>query len=231
LSHGGRNGKVFLSYCLYCHSLPYNLVSVSQLTDLGYTVTFTTWEAVITNRAGDVLAKARRTASMLYELVWDAEMVDLHCSTGSVKGNSEGGHGHSVLVSDAKVQSTIDLWHHRCGHIFERRIRMMMAKAGIIPASSIKATDKPSFCEDCAMAKATRQPNSKKPRFDVATRPLQRLHCDVAGKFPSGSKSRKWILVVCDEYTRFRRCFFMQHKNEVLPHMKSFISMVQRVTA
>ena len=49
LSHGGPNGKVSLSNCLYCHSLPYNLVSVSQLMDLGYTVTFTTWEAVITN--------------------------------------------------------------------------------------------------------------------------------------------------------------------------------------
>ncbi|CAM9815724.1 unnamed protein product [Heterosigma akashiwo] len=81
------------------------------------------------------------------------------------------------------------------------------------------------------MAKATRQPHNKKPRFDVATRPLQRLHCDVAGKFPADSKSRKWMLVVCDEYTRFRRCFFMRHKNEVLPHMKSFISMIQRVTA
>ncbi|CAM9703072.1 unnamed protein product, partial [Heterosigma akashiwo] len=205
LSHGGPNSKVYLKNCLYCHSLPYNLVSVSQLTDLGYTVTFTTWEAVITNRAGDVIAKARRTASMLYELVWDAEMADLH------------------------FQSTIDLWHHRCGHISERRIRMM-AKAGIIPASSIKATDKLSFCEDCAMAKATRQPHSKKPRFDVATRPLQRLHCDVAGKFPSDSKSSKWMLIVCDEYTRFRRCFFMKHKNEVLPHMQSFISMIQRVT-
>ncbi|CAM9989426.1 unnamed protein product, partial [Heterosigma akashiwo] len=88
-----------------------------------------------------------------------------------------------------------------------------------------------SICEDCAMAKATRQPHSKKPRFDVATRPLQQFHCDVAGKFPSDSKSRKWMLIVCDEYTRFRRCFFMKHKNEVLPHMKSFISMIQRVTA
>ena len=38
LSHGGPNGKVYLSNCLYCHSLPYNLVSVSQLTNLGYTV-------------------------------------------------------------------------------------------------------------------------------------------------------------------------------------------------
>ena len=190
---------------------------MSQLTDLGYTVTFTTWEAVITNRAGDVLARARRTASMLYELVWDAEMTDLHCSPGSVEGRAKGDQGHSVLVSDAKVQSTIDhLWHHRCGHISERRIRMM-AKAGIIPASSIKATDKLSFCEDCAIAKATRQPHSKKPRFDVATRPLQRLHCDVAGKFPSDSKSRKWMLIVCDEYTRFRRCFFMQHKMDSLP--------------
>ncbi|CAN0057344.1 unnamed protein product, partial [Heterosigma akashiwo] len=204
-----------LKNSLYCHSLPYNLIfSVSQLTDLGYTVTFTTWEAVITNKAGDVIARARRTASMLYELV------------------AEGDHGHSVLVSDAKVQSTIDLWHHRCGHISERRIRMMAKAAGIIPASSIKATDKLSFCEDCAMAKATRQPHSKKPRFNVATRPLQRLHCDVAGKFPSDRKSCKWMLmIVCDEYTRFRRCFFMKHKNEVLPHMKSFISMIQRVTA
>ncbi|CAN0076448.1 unnamed protein product, partial [Heterosigma akashiwo] len=123
-------------------------------------------------------------------------------------------------------QSTIDLWHHRCGHISERRIRMM-ARAGIIPASSIKATDKLSFCEDCAMAKATRQPHSRKPRFDVATRPLQCLHCDVAGNLSSDSKSRKWMLIVCNEYTRFRRCFFMQHKNDVLPHMKSFISMIQ----
>ena len=49
-------------------------MSVSRLTDMGYTVTFTTWEAVITNEAGEVLAKAyRTTTSWLYELVLDAD--------------------------------------------------------------------------------------------------------------------------------------------------------------
>ncbi|CAM9977725.1 unnamed protein product, partial [Heterosigma akashiwo] len=175
LSHGGPNGKVSLSNCLYCHSLPYILVSVSQLMDLGYAVTFTTCEAVIiTNRAGD--------------LTWDPEMTGLP-GPPDIGERAKCDQGHSVLVSDAKVQSTLDLWHH-FGHICEHCIRMM-ARAGIIPASSIKSTDKLSFCEDCAMAKATRQPHSRKPRFDIATRPLQRLHCDVAGKFPSDSKSRE----------------------------------------
>ena len=49
-------------------------MSVPQLTGMGYTVTFRTWEAAITNEAGEVLAKAcRTTTSWLYELVLDAD--------------------------------------------------------------------------------------------------------------------------------------------------------------
>ena len=74
-SNGGLNGsEVSLPNCLFCNSLPHNIVSVPQLTGMGYTVTFTTWEAAITNEAGEVLAKAcRTTTSWLYELVLDAD--------------------------------------------------------------------------------------------------------------------------------------------------------------
>ena len=74
-SNGGLNGsEVSLPNCLFCNSLPHNIVSVPQLTGMGYTVTFTTWEAAITNEAGEVLAKACRTTTpWLYELVLDAE--------------------------------------------------------------------------------------------------------------------------------------------------------------
>ncbi len=74
-SNGGLNGsEVSLPNCLFCNSLPHNIVSVPQLTGMGYTVTFTTWEAAITNEAGELLAKAyRTTTSWLYELVLDAD--------------------------------------------------------------------------------------------------------------------------------------------------------------
>ena len=74
-SNGGLNGsEVSLPNCLFCNSLPHNIVSVPQLTGMGYTVTFATWEAAITNEAGEVLAKAyRTTTSWLYELVLDAD--------------------------------------------------------------------------------------------------------------------------------------------------------------
>ncbi|CAM9623220.1 unnamed protein product, partial [Heterosigma akashiwo] len=225
LSHGGEKGRVNLKNCLYSKTLPYNLFSVSQLTDLGYTVLFGQEEAMIKDKHGNLMAKAVRKPSMLYEVIWDTvnseEPRPFLKNEGSELGKP------SAMVTDANVPSSFNKWHCRMGHMSESRIRDMV-KEGLIPETDINLKDKLNFCSTCAKAKITKSDHSSRSPEYTADRPLARVHTDFAGPICRDYKGNKFFVVFKDEHTRFCRVFFMKQKSDILPHFVTYCNAIRR---
>jgi hypothetical protein len=90
-----------------------------------------------------------------------------------------------------KVLETMDLWHHRMGHIGEAATRALVNS---VKGVKFSPEDKLSKCEPCIIGKHTRipHPSSLTPK---TTRLLELVHCDLCGPFPVLTPHGKQYLI------------------------------------
>ena len=111
----------------------------------------------------------------------------------------------------------------KCGRYFEA----CYPKSGV----SIKGPRTLGFCEICQQAKQTRKiSHTPMPR---ATRPLARIHVDIAGggntfggKVQETTTSRQgstYYMPITDDATRWRWIFFLNRKSDALSVLKWWI--------
>ncbi len=79
-----------------------------------------------------------------------------------------------------KVVETMDLWHHRMGHIGEAAMKSLLQS---VKGVTFPPGDKLSKCEPCIIAKHARSPHpsSTTPK---TTELLELIFCDLCGPFP-----------------------------------------------
>ena len=99
LSHVGQKGK--LMNVLHVPTITKNLVSVGQIVDQGMQVRFTHLGCFI-EEEGQVIAQGHRDGRMF---ILDTNDV-----------------GTTMFAKGQKVESDIDLWHKRIGHINYQRL-------------------------------------------------------------------------------------------------------------
>ena len=173
---------------LFVKGLKANLLSISQLCDDHYTVSFNREKCLATSLDGKSTLVGTRSADNCYML--QASNV---CSRASVD------------------QST--LWHHRLGHLnFRDLSRLLKIKAMVgVPAIKIHRDEK---CGPCFQGKQVR---SSHPAVTLllTSRPLELLHVDLMGPMPIASISGKRYVMVCvDDYTRFSWVSFLKEKSD-----------------
>lgn len=79
-----------------------------------------------------------------------------------------------------QVPVTLDLWHHRLGHVsMESTCQLVKSATGVQSLSG----DTFSRCEPCILGKHSRHPNPSSSRPRTMTL-LELIHCDVCGPFP-----------------------------------------------
>ncbi|KAJ5619407.1 hypothetical protein N7510_003391 [Penicillium lagena] len=127
---------------------------------------------------------------------------------------------------------TMTEWHQRLSHLNPRDI-LKLAKASII---KIKGRKTLPFCDVCRQAKQTRRIN--KTTAYRATKPLSRVHIDIAGggrtlacdddQVPPGTKGIRYFALITDDATRYRWIYFLRNRSEAvaafaqwLEHMKN----------
>ena len=91
----------------------------------------------------------------------------------------------------AKVPETMDLWHHRMGHIGEAATRSLIKS---VKGVTFPPGDRLSKCEPCIIGKHARAPHptsvTRKP-----TQLLELVHCDICGPFPVLTPHGKQYLI------------------------------------
>src|SRR3990170_6893047 len=201
-----NNGQVKFAHVAYVNGLKYNLISVSQLCDVGYRVLFDVSCSIIFNQEWKVVLIAPRKGNV-YQM--DME------TTPSEK----------CFYSKAD-EDTNWLWHKRLSHLNFKNINKLSRKSladGMLPLSFSK--DKP--CPGCEMGKQKRASFKTKQSFQV-TEALHLLHMDLFGPVNIQTQTgKKYTLVIVDEYTRFFWVIFLRSKSEAATEIISFIKQVQ----
>lgn len=178
----GVTTTVKLRDCLHAPSACVNLLSVGRMTAVGSRVgcTMDNGEFAIVRKAPD------GSRTNIYEGVPSNNLyfVELEFVYPPGKGPIE-----SVFFT--KVVETMDLWHHRMGHIGETATKNLLSS---VKGVTFPPGDKLSKCEPCIIGKHSRSPHpsSSTPK---ASQLLELVFCDLCGPFPVLTPHGKLYLI------------------------------------
>ncbi|CAA7059937.1 unnamed protein product [Microthlaspi erraticum] len=140
--------------------------------------------------------------------------------------NSEGLYALSddkpaVFLSIRQQAASDVVWHRRLGHPNDQALHHLSS----INAIRInKRTNQ--VRESCSLGKSARLPFSLS-EF-VATKPLQRIHCDLWGPFPTVSvKGFRYYVILIDNWSRFSWIYPLKLKSDFFSVFLSFQKLVE----
>jgi hypothetical protein len=111
-----------------------------------------------------------------------------------------------------RPKATIHEWHNNLAHLSNTQIRKLH-NAGLIEVKSFKQEHE--TCNICCQSKAIKHPSRQ--RMPESSRPFERIHFDIIGgkdSLPFNNERYKYILVVIDDYTRYKWAFPLNKKSQ-----------------
>ena len=204
-THQGISKLVTFEEVLLVPGLGRNLLSVKKVVTRGGKVTFTPSHAVIETSNG--VRMPLRQAGDLYEL-------ECQLATGIAVETQ------AALLTAMEVAW---LWHEKTCHRNPDDVQQL-GKMGVGVPRNIMRIDT-SQCSTCQRGKGKRIsfPRSLERR---ATKPLEVVHMDVCGPIDTESlmgKSR-YMVTFTDDYTKYRKVYFMVFKSETLEKFKLYLA-------
>jgi len=150
---------VIIKDVLLVDGLKHSLLSLSQLCDKGYKITFEPNLCLITNSKSNESVLVGKRVNNVY-------MLNVSCITSSM---------NCLLTRNDESW----LWHRRLGHIHMPHLNRLGSKELVIGLPKLKF-ERDKLCEACQMGKQTK--SSFKPLNVVSTsRPLEFLHMYLFG--------------------------------------------------
>ena len=113
----------------------------------------------------------------------------------------------------AMAAMSLELWHHRFGHINKASILKTMNTDATLGLDIASATSN-FFCESCVIAKSKHQPApmvEEKRQFDIG----EMIHVDLSRKYETRSIGGSSYFLLCkDDRTNFRLIYFIKEKSQ-----------------
>ena len=192
---------------LLVDGLMHNLISISQLCDKGFHVSFENDLCLISDfQSKKIIFKGKRRNNV-YELYLD-ELPSFN---------------EKCLIVSNEIQW---LWHKRLGHV-NFKIISKLSKNDLVRGLPRIPYKKDHLCDACQRGKQIK--SSFKAKDIVSTkRPLELLHLDLFG--PSRIQSlngSKYAFVIVDDYSRFTWVIFLKSKNDAF---SEFSKLCRRIT-
>ena len=202
----GTNSSNSIENVLLVEGLKHSLLSVSQLCDKGYLVSFDSQKCLIEHKHDINIKHVGHRVNNVY-------MIDL-----SIKQENN----HCFLSKDDDPW----LWHKRIAHINMDHLNKLISKDLVVGLPKLKF-EKDKLCDACQKGKQTRV--SFKPKNVVSTtRPLQLLHMDLFG--PSRTMSfggNYYALVIVDDFSRYTWTLFITHKSDSFQAFRKLAKVIQ----
>jgi hypothetical protein len=223
--NSGNTRNIILSNVLYAPKLGTNLLSSQKLGLRGCRTILLPYGqgAEISDKDGSWVA----TAQVKNGLYW------LQASNILTSRASSRTSWHKTLIAAKAKPLSLQLWHQRFGHLNYADIRKLSSTLDDLNISSQELDqDHDHFlCIPCLEGKATR--TYKKGPVRRATKPLELIHSDTCGPFPTQSiTGSKYFIIFTDDYSRFTWIFFLKTKSheEVLEVFKKFKAYAEKST-
>jgi hypothetical protein len=196
-----------ISRVLLVESLDYNLLSVSQLCEMGYNCLFTNKGVTIFQRCDGSFVFKGVLRGKFYLMDFIPEKVELD----------------TCLIIKTNMGW---LWHRRLAHIGLRNLNKLQKEGHILGLTNI-LFEKDMPCGACQTNKQVGAPHHAKNMM-TTTRPLEILHMDLFNPIAYISiVSNKYGLVIVDVYSRFTWVFFLHDKSETQEVLKFFLKRAQ----
>ena len=114
------------------------------------------------------------------------------------------------------------LWHHRLGHINERRMKKLQ-QTNLFDSFGDTAI---GTCDSCLTGKMTKSPFKKK---GVRAKDLLELiHSDVCGPMSQSARDGyRYFITFTDDYSRYGYVYLMRHKSEAFDKFKEYKNEVE----
>jgi hypothetical protein len=196
-----------ISNVFLVESLRYNLLSVSQLCNMGYNCLFTNVDVSIFRRSDGSLAFKGALDGKLYLVDFLKENVDLD----------------ACLIAKTNMGW---LWHHRLAHVGMKNLDKLLKGNHVLGLTDV-CFEKDRPYTACQAGKQVGSTHHSK-NVMTTSRPLKLLHMDlfepVAYLSIGGSK---YGLVIVNDFSCFTWVFFLQDKSEIQGTLKRFLRKAQ----
>ncbi|SGZ34392.1 BQ5605_C071g12878 [Microbotryum silenes-dioicae] len=205
-------GPITVSNVLLVPDLPCNLLSVFQLDQLGYRVSFASRCASIARPSGAVVATAQAIGNNLYALA----LGPTPCTP------------KALLAIPTKV-SLLTL-HRRLAHLPVVQIKNIVQK-GLVTGVDWVYKDqelRDFYCNACLASKAHALPFARSK--SIASGRLDLLHVDVAQMPRPTFGGHRYMLVIIDDFSRKHWCLLLALKSDVFPRLRDWILEVENAT-
>jgi transposase InsO family protein len=192
---------------LLIESLDYNLLSVSQFCERGYNCLFTDKGVIVFRRNDDSFVFKVILKGKLYLVDFNPEEVELD----------------RCLIAKTNM---CWLWYRRLDRIGMRNLHKVQKDGHILGLTNI-VFEKGRSYGACQAGKQSGTYHHAK-NIMTTTRPLEMLHTDLFGPVAYISiDSKKYGLIIVDDYSRFTCMFFLQDKSENQDMLKKFLRRTQ----
>ncbi|VFQ95845.1 unnamed protein product [Cuscuta campestris] len=190
----------------YVEGLNYNLLSISQFCDKGYSLEFCKDMASLKNISTNEVILTGKRIRNIYEVMWD-----------NVK--------EACLISKGDT-NLLWLWHKRLSHLNFKTLNKL-SKEGLVEGLPKAAFRKESICDACQKGKQVKSTFKAKPAPST-TRILSLIHMDLFGPVtPISLSGKKYVLVVVDDYSRYTWTIFLNGKKETQGKLTNCMKMIQ----
>lgn len=202
-SNMGVQGKI--ENVLYSPDVPYNLLSVYKMQQVGYSVNFSK-PGVIVSRNGKTVMTGK-PKNNLFTLEFSVSKSFINYSNNA--SNSE-----------------YKLWHQRLGHIGKDKFDKIRNKQLVDDVERVsKIIPDDYLCEACINGKQARLSFNKFKNKDYIERPLFNIHSDVCGPItPSAINNKNYFVLFVDEFTHYCVTYLMKNKSDVFTMFKDYVA-------
>jgi hypothetical protein len=200
--HNGRWHDAILKDVWYVPDASTRLFSVQAAAQNGYSTTL--------NKKGVVIRSTDGTGVASGKLINDLYVLALRVCIPQ----------HAAEVHLATQAETLQLWHERLGHQNKRHVMKVLKQYDI----NVEANKE--FCDGCALGKAHRQ--SFGTRTNRPSTVGEQINADVCGPMTETSAGgARFYVCFKDDYSKFRRVFFITAKSEVADCVQTFLKEVK----
>ena len=208
VSHQGTISTPNLSVSNVYHipQLTHNLLSVGQLTELGFSLTFSSNGVVVQDpQTGQIIGTARKVGRLF-------ELISLHLPSSHLSAPTVSGTSHS---------SSLALWHSLLGHASISRVKEL-ASMGLLGSVSIENFD----CMPCQLGKQTALPFNNSVSHALSSFDL--IHSDVWGPSPIATQGgSRYFVIFMDDFSRYTWIYFFKNRSKLSQIYRDFTKMIE----
>ena len=199
------NQNLTISNVYLVEGLNFNLLSVSQLCDVGYNVKFEPKKCTLFSSTNEIVYEGKRHKGVYY--------LNLN-------------HFNNGEVCFSAILDRTCLWHRRMGHFSIDSIRKLI-KHDLVRGLPLSKVNSLSLCDACTKGKHSKSSFKLKEMISTSE-PLELIHMDLFGPINVPSLSRKkYVFVIVDDFSRYTWTIFLQNKEETFENFEVFVTRVE----